>query len=151
MSESEEHEDLAPAEAKPPRSDEDFERHDPLEAQPPPRSPTPAVIPRGVQRVALPLIVLGLYVVLRASGPVVLLFITAAVIALILTPVVGLLQRAHLPRGLAIAAVYLGFIGVLALAGFLAYMLVLGGRARRAGETGDLVEFDAGASRIVAG
>ncbi|WP_159606863.1 stage II sporulation protein M [Agromyces humi] len=42
-------------------------------------------------------------------------------------------------------------IGVLALAGFLAYMLVLGGRARRAGETGDLVEFDAGASRIVAG
>jgi uncharacterized membrane protein SpoIIM required for sporulation len=42
-------------------------------------------------------------------------------------------------------------IGVLALGGFLAYMLVLGGRAWRAGETGDLVEFDAGASRIVAG
>jgi uncharacterized membrane protein SpoIIM required for sporulation len=42
-------------------------------------------------------------------------------------------------------------IGVLALGGFLAYMLVPGGRAWRAGETGDLVEFDAGASRIVAG
>ncbi|WP_022893591.1 stage II sporulation protein M [Agromyces subbeticus] len=42
-------------------------------------------------------------------------------------------------------------IGVAALGGFLAYMLVLGGRAWRAGETGDLSEFDAGARRIVAG
>ncbi|KRC60430.1 hypothetical protein ASE14_05255 [Agromyces sp. Root81] len=42
-------------------------------------------------------------------------------------------------------------IGVVALGGFLAYMLVLGGRASRAGETGDLVEFDAGSQRIVAG
>jgi uncharacterized membrane protein SpoIIM required for sporulation len=42
-------------------------------------------------------------------------------------------------------------IGALALGGFLAYMLVLGGRAVRAGETGDLVEFDAGATRITAG
>lgn len=42
-------------------------------------------------------------------------------------------------------------IGVAALGGFLAYMLVLGGRAWRAGETGDLAEFDAGARRIVAG
>ena len=42
-------------------------------------------------------------------------------------------------------------IGVLAFGGFLAYMLVLGRRAWVAGETGDLVEFDAGATRIVAG
>ena len=42
-------------------------------------------------------------------------------------------------------------IGVLAFGGFLAYMLVLGRRAWLAGETGDLVEFDAGATRIVAG
>lgn len=42
-------------------------------------------------------------------------------------------------------------IGVAAFGGFLAYMLVLGGRASRAGETGDLVEFDAGSQRIVAG
>lgn len=119
MSEPDEHEELAPAEAKPPRDEDDFERHDPLEGQAPPRSVTPAVVPRWVQLVSLPLMVLGLYVVLRASGPVFLLFITAAVIALILTPLVGLLHRAHLPRGVAIAAVYLGFIGVLALAGFL--------------------------------
>ncbi|MCX7521076.1 stage II sporulation protein M [Microbacterium sp. STN6] len=42
-------------------------------------------------------------------------------------------------------------IGAVALAAFLAYMLVLGRRAARAGETGDLDEFEAGAKRIVAG
>ncbi|WP_210506464.1 stage II sporulation protein M [Naasia sp. SYSU D00057] len=42
-------------------------------------------------------------------------------------------------------------IGGAALAAFLAYMLVLGRRAVRAGETGDLGAFEAGARRIVAG
>jgi hypothetical protein len=42
-------------------------------------------------------------------------------------------------------------IGVVALAAFLAYMLVVGRRAARAGETGDLSEFESGARRIVAG
>ncbi|SKC63086.1 stage II sporulation protein M [Okibacterium fritillariae] len=41
-------------------------------------------------------------------------------------------------------------IGALALAAFLAYMLVLGRRAVRAGETGDLSAFEAGAERIYA-
>lgn len=41
-------------------------------------------------------------------------------------------------------------IGALALAAFLVYMLVLGGRAARAGETGDLDEFAAGARTIAA-
>jgi uncharacterized membrane protein SpoIIM required for sporulation len=42
-------------------------------------------------------------------------------------------------------------IGAAALGAFLAYMLVLGRRAVRAGETGDLTEFEAGAHRVVAG
>jgi uncharacterized membrane protein SpoIIM required for sporulation len=42
-------------------------------------------------------------------------------------------------------------IGALALAALLVYMLVLGGRAVRAGETGDLSAFDAGAQRMTAG
>ena len=41
-------------------------------------------------------------------------------------------------------------IGTLALAGFVAYQWMLGGRAFRAGETGDLGEFEAGARRIIA-
>lgn len=42
-------------------------------------------------------------------------------------------------------------IGTLALAAFLAYMLVVGGRAARSGETGDLSEFHAGTPRLWAG
>lgn len=42
-------------------------------------------------------------------------------------------------------------IGTVALAVFLVYMLVLGRRAARAGETGDLTEYEAGTPRLVAG
>lgn len=42
-------------------------------------------------------------------------------------------------------------IGTLALAAFLSYQWIIGRRAYRAGETGDLDEFEAGARRIVAG
>ncbi|MDH6235988.1 stage II sporulation protein M [Cryobacterium sp. CG_9.6] len=41
-------------------------------------------------------------------------------------------------------------IGTLALAAFLTYMIVVGGRATRLGETGDLGEFEAGTTRIYA-
>lgn len=42
-------------------------------------------------------------------------------------------------------------IGAAALLAFLAYMIVLGGRAHRAGSTGDLDPFDAGQRRVYAG
>ncbi len=42
-------------------------------------------------------------------------------------------------------------IGTLALSLFLAYMLFLGRRAAAAGETGDLTEYEAGTTRLVAG
>jgi predicted PurR-regulated permease PerM len=79
----------------------------------------PVVVPRWIQLVALPLVLLALYAVVRAAGVVVLIFVTAAVIALILTPLVAGLQRFHLPRGVAIATVYLGFLGALTVGGFL--------------------------------
>ncbi|KQQ95807.1 hypothetical protein ASF62_04810 [Leifsonia sp. Leaf325] len=41
-------------------------------------------------------------------------------------------------------------IGIAAAAAFYAYMLVLGARAARAGETGDLGEYEAGSRRIIA-
>jgi predicted PurR-regulated permease PerM len=83
----------------------------------PPRVPAPLVVPRWVQLVTLPLAVLGLWALARAAGVVLLVFIVAALIALILNPMVGVLQRAHFPRGLGIATVYLGFFVVLAIAG----------------------------------
>lgn len=42
-------------------------------------------------------------------------------------------------------------IGTVALGAFLVYQWVIGGRAARAGETGDLEEFEAGARQLVAG
>ena len=42
-------------------------------------------------------------------------------------------------------------IGALALAVFLAYMLIVGRRAQRLGENGDLTEFEAGTPTLVAG
>jgi predicted PurR-regulated permease PerM len=89
---------------------------------PPDTSPPtvqPVVVPRWVQLVALPLLVLGLYAVARAAGQVLLIFAIAAVVALILQPLVAGLQRGRLPRGLAIAIVYVGLFLVLATAGVL--------------------------------
>jgi len=79
----------------------------------------PVVVPRWIQLVALPLALLALYAMAKAAGVVLLLFVIAAVIALILTPLVTLLQRGRLPRALAIVCVYLGFLGVLVVAGIL--------------------------------
>jgi predicted PurR-regulated permease PerM len=80
------------------------------------------VVPRWVQLVALPLLVLAVYALARAAGPVLLIFTIAAVIALILNPIVVFLQgppSRRIPRGVAIFVVYAGFFTVLALAGLL--------------------------------
>jgi predicted PurR-regulated permease PerM len=119
MSEHQRNEDLLPDEPPPPHRDEDFEGHDPLEAEPPPASGEPVVVPRWIQLIALPLLLLLGYAIIKAAGTVVLLFVTAAVIALILNPLVAGLQRVHLPRGIAIVCVYLGFVAALVAAGVL--------------------------------
>jgi predicted PurR-regulated permease PerM len=77
----------------------------------------PVVVPRWIQAVVLPLAILGAYVVLRAAGPVALIFIVAALVALLLNPFVAMLRRAHFPRGLAVLGVYLGLIAVLGAVG----------------------------------
>jgi predicted PurR-regulated permease PerM len=84
-----------------------------------PREPARAVVPRWVQLVLLPVAVLGLWALARASGKVLLIFVVAGLIALILNPAVAFLQRARLPRGLSVLAVYLGFFLTLAGIGFL--------------------------------
>lgn len=86
--------------------------------QPPTPIPSQIVVPRWVQLVMLPLLLLGIWALARAAGAVLLIFIVAAVIALILNPIVAIVQRAHLPRGLAVAIVYLGLVASLTIAGF---------------------------------
>jgi predicted PurR-regulated permease PerM len=85
----------------------------------PPARVAPVVVPRWVQLVTLPLAVIGAYLVLRAAGRVVLLFTIAGLIALLLNPIVSLLQRARLPRGLAVAVTIVGLLAVLTGLGFL--------------------------------
>jgi predicted PurR-regulated permease PerM len=85
-----------------------------------PERETPrVVVPRWIQLVALPLALLALWALARASGKVLLLFIVAGVIALILNPAVAFLERSRLPRGLAVLAVYLAFFLTLAGIGVL--------------------------------
>lgn len=81
--------------------------------------PARVVVPRWMQLVALPLSLLALWALARASGKLLLLFVVAGVIALILNPAVAFLQRSRLPRGLAVLAVYLAFFLTLAGIGFL--------------------------------
>src|SRR5436190_5788395 len=93
----------------------------PEHVPPPSQRPAaaPVVVPRWVQMVLLPLALLGAYALIRAAGPIVLLFVVAGLIALLLNPVVALLERARVPRGIAVALVVVGVLAVLAGIGFL--------------------------------
>ena len=62
------------------------------------RRAAPVVVPRWIQLVVLPLAILGAWALLRAAGPVTLLFVVAALIALLLNPFVAFLQRARACR-----------------------------------------------------
>ncbi|HUA06975.1 MAG TPA: AI-2E family transporter [Solirubrobacteraceae bacterium] len=75
--------------------------------------PPPVVVPRWVQLVVLPLAVLGLWALARAVGTVLLILLGATTIALILNPIVKLLHRHRIPRGLAILLVYLAGFAVI--------------------------------------
>jgi predicted PurR-regulated permease PerM len=77
--------------------------------------PPRLVIPRWIQLVALPLLLLLVWVLASATGHVIFLFLVAAMIALLLDPVVRALQRVRVRRGLAVALVYVAFVAVLAL------------------------------------
>jgi predicted PurR-regulated permease PerM len=83
-----------------------------------PGSPAPnrIEIPRWVQLVGLPLLLLLAWVVAGAVRHAVFLFLVALLIALLLNPLVRGLGRVWIPRGVAVAIVYLAFAAVVALA-----------------------------------
>ena len=102
--------------AAPPQEEEIELTDSPTASVEPPRT----LVPRWVQLVALPLVVVGLWAVAKAAGKVLVIFIVAALIALILNPLVALLQRrVRLPRGLAVLAVYVAFFLMLTGIGLL--------------------------------
>jgi predicted PurR-regulated permease PerM len=112
-------EGVAKGGATPARGEDDFARNDPLKGQPPPASAEPVVVPRWVQVISVLLAALLLWTLARAARSVLLVFIVAAVIALILNPFVAFLQRRRLPRGLAVLTVYLALFLTLGGMGFL--------------------------------
>src|SRR5512133_3695107 len=85
-----------------------------------PTGPPKIEIPRWIQLVGLPLGLLFLWTMAAAVSHVVFLFLVAALIALLLDPLVRALGRLRIPRGFSIAVVYLSFaaaivIGAIAL------------------------------------
>ncbi len=74
----------------------------------------PVVVPRWLQVVVVAVALFALAGLARAAAPVVLLFLVAAVVALIINPLVTLLQGGGVPRGLAIGMVFAGFFAALA-------------------------------------
>ena len=91
----------------------------PSRADPPRAEPPRAVVPRWVQLVLLPVALFAAWALAKAAGKVLLIFVIAALIALILNPLVAFVQRPRMPRGLAVLIVYLAFFLTLVGIGFL--------------------------------
>jgi predicted PurR-regulated permease PerM len=68
------------------------------------------LIPRWIQLVGLPLVLLFVWVVAGAVKHALFLFIVALLIALFFDPIVRAVSRARLPRGFAVALVYLATV-----------------------------------------
>ena len=66
-------------------------------------------VPRWIQLVGLPVGLLVIWMLAGLLGHVLFLFLTAAMIAFLLNPLVRDLKRMRLPRGMAIAVVFLFF------------------------------------------
>jgi predicted PurR-regulated permease PerM len=83
--------------------------------------PPPIRVPRWIQLVGLPVLLLLIFLLARPLGHVLFLFLTASVIAFTLNPLVRDLQRLKLPRGLSVAVVAVifatAFIGLLVALG----------------------------------
>jgi predicted PurR-regulated permease PerM len=88
--------------------------------------PGPTIkIPRWIQLVGLPVLLVLAFLLARTLGHVLFLFLTASVIAFTLNPLVRDLTRLKLPRGLAVAVVYVVFVAtvgaILGAIGFVAF------------------------------
>jgi predicted PurR-regulated permease PerM len=83
----------------------------------PPAEAARIQIPRWIQLVGLPLLLLLLWVVAGAARHVVFLFLVAGLIAFLLNPIVRGLTRVWIPRGFGVAIVYLTFAAIVLGAG----------------------------------
>jgi predicted PurR-regulated permease PerM len=90
-------------------------------------------IPRWIQLVGLPLVLLFLWTLAGTASHVVFLFLVAGLIALLLDPLVRALGRLRIPRGFSIAVVYLSFATALVV-GAIAIGVVVVDQSREAAD-----------------
>jgi predicted PurR-regulated permease PerM len=86
----------------------------------PPDATRKVRIPRWVQLVGLPLIVVGAWQFLSAVSHALFIFLVAALIAILLNPIVRAFTRLRIPRALAVFLVYLTFAVTFVALGVLA-------------------------------
>ncbi len=72
-------------------------------------------VPRWVQLALLPALALILWFAIGALEQVLFIFLVAAFIAMVLNPLVRLLERSHVPRLVGVFLVYAAFVAVVAL------------------------------------
>jgi predicted PurR-regulated permease PerM len=96
--------------------------------------PGPTIqIPRWIQLVGLPVLLVLTFLLAETLGHVLFLFLTASVIAFMLNPLVRDLTKLKLPRGLAVAVVYTVFAATVA-AILIAIGVIAFDQAQEAGE-----------------
>ena len=98
-----------------------------------PDGATKVEIPRWMQLIGLPLALLFLWTLAGTVAHVVFLFLVAALIALLLDPLVRALGRLRIPRGFSIAVVFLSFATVLVV-GVIAIGVVVVDQSREAAD-----------------
>jgi predicted PurR-regulated permease PerM len=108
-------------------------------------------IPRWIQLVVLPVVLVLAFLLARTLGHVLFLFLTASVIAFTLNPLVRDLTRVRVPRAIAVFVVYLLFVATAAALLF-AIGFVAFDQARHAAERADayVTEKDPGADQTPA-
>ena len=90
-------------------------------------------IPRWMQLVGLPLALLFVWALASTVAHVVFLFLVAALIALLLDPLVRALMRMRIPRGFSVAVVFLSFAAALVV-GMIAIGVVVVDQSRDAAD-----------------
>ena len=98
-----------------------------------PPGATKIEIPRWMQLVGLPLVLLFLWTLASTVAHVVFLFLVGALIALLLDPIVRAFGRLKIPRGISIAVVFLSFAAALVV-GAIAIGVVVVDQSREAAD-----------------
>jgi predicted PurR-regulated permease PerM len=78
-----------------------------------------APTPTWAKLVAIAALLAILWILGQTIGHVLLIFVVSTILAMLLNPLVRMLRRLHIPRGLAVLTVFVGFLAAAALAVFL--------------------------------